>query len=155
MKVIGTVKSEKGFYIGDLCYALSDKIYDEVWGCTGYADGVYTDHGSGFSFAVAQTAYGDGSYRDDKSREYDVDAGNISLLAAELAESTDGGHYFEGAGEATFIAESGIFKITLPSGEQVNIDTKSDGYWEDDEDYEEEFWDEDDEDESEGENWYE
>lgn len=145
--VTGTVKSEKGFYIGDLCYALNEKIYDEVWGGTGYAEGIHTEPTSGFSFAVAETAYGDGTYKDGKMREYDVDAGNISLVPAELAECTDGGHYFEGAGEATFTAESGVFSITLPSGEQVNINTKED-FWDfDDEDEDEDFWEEDEEDE--------
>ena len=144
--VTGTVRSEKGFYIGDLCYALNDDIYDEVWGGTGYAEGIHTEPASGFRFAVAETAYGDGTYKDEKLREYDVDAGNISLVAAELVESTDGGHYFEGAGEATFTAESGVFTIKLPSGEQVKINTKYDGYWDDDED-DEDFWEEDEDEE--------
>ena len=145
MRIVGTVSSEKGFYIGDLCYALNDRIYDEVWGGAGYVDGIYTVPGTEFSFAVAGTAYGDGTYKDNKMRRYDVDAGNISLMSAELVENTNGGHYFEGAGIAVFIADGGVFEIILPNGERVNIDTKEDGYWDDEED--EDYWDDDDEDE--------
>lgn len=133
MRIVGTIKSEKGFYIGDLCYALNDDTYDEVWGGAGYEDGIYTVPENGFMFAVAGTAYGDGTYRDNKNRSYDVDAGNISLMAAELVENTNGGHSFEGAGTAVFIADGGVFEIILPSGERVNIDTKEEGYWEDEE----------------------
>lgn len=146
-KITGTIKSEQGFYIGDLCYALNDTVYDEVWGGAAYMDGVY-EAPNGHRFAVAGTAWGDGTYEDGKLREYDVDAGNLSLVPAELAERTDGGHYFPGAGTATFEADHGFFTIKLPSGEVVSIDT--DNIWDDGEDdyYEEEDdWAEEDEEE--------
>ena len=136
-KIEGTISSNKGFYIGDICYALSDSIYDDVWGGSGYEDGIHSVPESGYSFAVAGTAYGDGEYEDHQGRRYGVDAGNIGLVPEELAEDTDGGHYFEGGGEATFTAEDGVFEITLPSGEVVIIDTTEGGnFWEpDDLDY--------------------
>ena len=138
-KITGKIKSEKGFYIGDLCYALNEDIYDEVWGGTGYKDGIHTDPASGFSFAVAGTAYGDGTYEDDSLREYGVDAGNIALVPGELVEDTQGGHYFEGAGEATFSADSGCFAINLPGGQTIYINTGEeeeveDDYYEEEED---------------------
>ena len=146
-KIRGTVKSEQGFYIGDLCYALNDRIYDEVWGGAGYKPGIYEAPG-GFKFAAAWTAYGDGTYEDQYGREYGVDAGNLSLVPAELAERTDGGHFFHGAGEATFEAEDGYFQITLPDGQTICINTaeeyeeddyEDDGYndWDEEEDYDE------------------
>ena len=144
-KITGTVKSEQGFYIGDLCYALNHSIYYEVWGGAHYKDGIYEDPTSGFSFAVAGTAYGDGTYNDDHLREYGVDAGNISLVPAELAENTDGGHFFPGAGEATFEAEDGVFAITLPDGQTICINTEEYAEEEeeeeddDDEEYDEDF----------------
>lgn len=144
MKITGTVTSEKGFYIGDLCYALNDDTYDEVWGGANYEDGIYTEPKTGLAFAVAGTAYGDGTYEDDHLRSYDVDAGNISLVPGELAEDTDGGHYFEGAGTATFEAEGGVFTITLPDGQSVYTNTADDLEEEDDyyEEYEEEEYEE-------------
>ena len=39
-KITGKIKSEKGFYVGDICYALSDDTYDGVWGGAGYEDGI-------------------------------------------------------------------------------------------------------------------
>lgn len=135
-KITGKITSEKGFYIGDLCYALNDKTYDEVWGGANYEDGVYEVPGTDRSFAVAGTAYGDGTYEDDYGREYSVDAGNISLVPRELADDLTGGHYFDVPGTAAFEAERGYFKITLPNGLQIHIDTRA--YEEDD------SWDEDD-----------
>ena len=142
-KITGTIKSEKGFYIGDLCYVLDDGMYDTIWGGAGYKDGIYKEPVTGYSFAVAGTAYGDGTYEDDSLREYDVDAGNIGLVPYELvAEDTDGGHFFEGAGVATFEAEGGFFKITLPDGETISINTDDtdteDDYYEEEDEYEEE-----------------
>ena len=132
-KITGTISSAKGFYIGDLCYVLSDTVYDKVWGGAGYEDGVYTDPESGYSFAVAGTAYGDGCYADNHLNHYPVDAGNISLVPAELvAKDSDGGNFFDGAGCATFEAEDGTFVINLPSGETIIIET-GDNQDEDDE----------------------
>lgn len=143
-KVTGTIRSEKGFYIGDLCYALNDAIYDEVWGGAGYQDGIYEDPASGFKFAVAGTAYGDGTYEDAYYlRTFDVDAGNLSVVPGELVEDTQGGHYFPGAGEAYFTAEDGVFEISLPGGELITIDTANEAGEEDEEDYYEETEDED------------
>ena len=62
------------YFIGDICYALPDKIYDEVWGDTyKYADGCYE------KFAVHRTAYGDGCYPGTDGNKYLVDAGNIGI----------------------------------------------------------------------------
>ena len=133
-EITGTVKSNKGFYVGDICYALCDSIYHGVWGGVDYSDGIYEDPETGLSFAVASTAYGDGTYEDDYGRTYGVDAGVIGLVPGELAEKgTDGGHYFPGAGEATFTACGGVFDITLPSGETIHINT--DDYEDEDEEW--------------------
>lgn len=52
--------------------------------------------------------------------------GGIGLVPAELiCGETDGGHFFEGAGEASFSAADGVFEITLPGGGTVYIDTKN------------------------------
>ena len=76
------IKSGK-MYIGDLCYALSDDIYDGVWGNQGhYEDGKYeTQNGE---FAMVGTAYGDGCYLGSDGMEYPVDAGIIGICDASL-----------------------------------------------------------------------
>lgn len=142
------ITSEKGFYVGDICYALNDRIYDEVWGGAGYEDGIHEVPGTGRSFAVAQTAYGEGTYEDDySSKKFDVDAGNIGLVPGELVEDYDGGHYFHGGGTALFTAEDGVFDITLPDGTEIHINT-GDSAWDEEE---EECWEEEEEEEDEGE----
>ena len=139
-KTIGKVKSGKGFYIGDICYALSDIVYDDVWGGANYADGIYEEPETGLSFAVAGTAYGDGTYYDDGGHEYGVDAGCIGIVPLELCEKgTDGGQVFDIPGEAYFEACGGVFEITLPNRDTVLINTEE--Y--DDEDEDEDWYDED------------
>ena len=132
------VKSGKGFYVGDVCYVLGDRIYHEEWGrMHGYKDGVWEDPKSGFSFAVAGTAYGDGSYFDGEGHEYGVDAGVIGLVPLELVEKDlrDCGCVFLGGGEAEFEAEDGVFTVVLPDGKIVVIDTREE------EEEDEECWD--------------
>lgn len=124
-KITGKIESEKGFYIGDICYALSDDTYDGVWGGAKFADGIYEDPETGYSFAVAGTAFGDGTYYDDGGHEYDVDAGNIGLVPLELVEKdTDGGQVFDVPGEAYFEACDGVFEIELPDGDVIIINTE-------------------------------
>ena len=124
----GKITSSKGFYIGDICYALPTQTYDDVWGGAGFEDGVYEVPGTGMSFAVASTKWGDGEFEDQEGREYPVDAGNIGIIPFELMDGTDGGHYFEGAGTATFEADGGMFDIQLPDGTTIHIDT-DDSRW--------------------------
>lgn len=118
------IKSNKGFYVGDVCYALADAIYHGVWGKWGYCDGKYSTP-DGFAFVVAGTAYGDGEYVDQAGRLYGVDAGVIGLVPLELVkpEYDFGGQIFEGAGVATFEACNGFFSVTLPNGAVIEINT--------------------------------
>lgn len=140
--IAGTIKSDKGFYVGDICYTLSDEVYGGVWGGAGYKDGLHTDPATGRSFVVAGTAFGDGSYYDELLNVYDVDACVIGIVPAELiVKGTDGGRYFEGAGQATLVAEDGKFRIYLPDGRIVHIDTSEYAGCEDeDEDEEDDDW---------------
>lgn len=62
------------YFIGDICYALPDKIYDEVWG-----DKYQYENGSYDGFAVHGTAYGDGTYEGTDGVSYSVDAGVIGI----------------------------------------------------------------------------
>jgi hypothetical protein len=85
------------YYIGDLCYALDDKVYDSIFGNVGgYDDGVYkckTD--PSVFFMVAGTAYGDGEYRGNDDRSFFVDAGIIGILPLSCAtRGTEGGNVY-------------------------------------------------------------
>lgn len=77
------INVKNGFYIGDLCYALNEKIYDEVWGGNNYEDGQYTDPKTKAEFAMVGTAYGDGEYESNVGAFFPVDAGIIGV--ADLA----------------------------------------------------------------------
>ena len=132
----GFIISKKGFYVGDICYAMPNRLYHEFWGDElGFASGVHLvpkneilPSGAGFFFAVDNTAWGDGCLRDNSRREYDVDAGVIGMLPLELVDTDryyGGGHIFEIPGVAEFLCEDGKFTIILPkpSEELIIIDT--------------------------------
>ncbi len=122
------------YYIGDLCYVLHEDIYDKVFGGFGYDDGLYTEKEMGLSFFVGSTAYGDGLYKDDRNREYCVDAGIIGICPAELMykdEDGDGGQVFTFTEPVSCRIKHGIF--TFESGHQyVRINTAGS---DDEEDY--------------------
>ncbi len=80
------INVKNGFYIGDLCYALNKKVYDEVWGGNNYEDGQYVDPKTKAEFAMVGTAHGDGEYESESNEEilfFSVDAGIIGV--ADLA----------------------------------------------------------------------
>ena len=73
------------YYIGDLCYVMHNE-WDEV--CDLFFAG-RSDHGcnqgefalkDGRRFVSYNTKWGDGTYRDNRGREYSVDAGLIGLI---------------------------------------------------------------------------
>ena len=109
--VKGSIHSDIGFYVGDICYVLSEEHYHGFWGKRNeYKDGVYKIDEKGLGFAVAGTAYGDGNYSDKRCNIYGVDAGVIGMV-------------FKGEGEAVIEADGGVFDITLPGDKQIMIDT--------------------------------
>ena len=80
------INVKNGFYIGDLCYALNEKIYDEVWGGNNYEDGQYTDPETKAEFAMVGTAYGDGEYESDVGAFFPVDAGIIGIADLSICD---------------------------------------------------------------------
>lgn len=133
----GKIKSRKGFYVGDICYVLSDEVYNGIWGNKGhYKDGTFDvpcetgrSDSTGRRFTVGSTAYGDGLYLDDEGREFPVDAGNIGLVPLELVENDVGsgfGTVVYTPGEATLRCKDGVFDITLPERFSIHIDTRDD-----------------------------
>lgn len=144
------INVKNGLYIGDICYALDEKIYDEVWCDAGCKDGAYTDPKTGLEFAVVATAYGDGFFND-----FPVDAGNIGIVdlgictkrtAAEL-DGEYGRVLSDYVGTVEISYEDGIITVSTDD-EYLIINTLSED--EDDDDWWQDDWDsseEDDEDE--------
>ena len=127
--VICEVSSEKGFYIGDICYALGFKTYYDTWGCLyHFDDGCFHVPGTEFSFGVASTYSGDGVYKGSDSMDYGVDAGVIGIVPLELVEQdVEGlGNVYYVSGKASLLAENGNFTFNLPDGKEIKIDTRSD-----------------------------
>jgi hypothetical protein len=83
------------YYIGDLCYALGDDIYDNIFGGTGYSSGIYEEKDTGRVFLVANTAWGDGEFEGSDGKHFAVDAGIIGICCASLVKkSGEGGHMY-------------------------------------------------------------
>lgn len=147
--VSAQLESKVGFYVGDICYELPQKDYDEVWGEKyDYEEGEYEIRDS--KFAVGRTAYGDGRYEDESGHYYDVDAGVIGIIPYELCEDKDIATLnkmgkFVAATKANFSAEDGVFDIEFDTKNRIHIDTGNHYEEDDDEDYG--YYDDDDEDE--------
>ena len=72
------------YYIGDLCYAMKDEVYDDIWGRKFRRDyGIYKNvHGA--HFAMRGTEFGDGMFESDCGKKYPVDAGHIGIAHESL-----------------------------------------------------------------------
>jgi len=74
------------YYIGDLCYVMSDNEWDEFCGITikgnQCLDGEF-EMKDGRKFATYGTAYGDGLYRSNIGTKHAVDAGLIGCIRVE------------------------------------------------------------------------
>lgn len=113
-----TLKNIEGLYIGDICYALEDDVYDGVWGKNDYEPGRYETE-DGLQFAVDNTYCGDGLYESCDGEFYPVDAGVIGVVDLRLAtkSSLDElrrlGKVIPEADMVEFFAEDGMFDITV------------------------------------------
>ncbi len=66
------------YYIGDLCYLLTDEYYKEIVCSFEHVSEEKIVKGVGFWWHF--TAYGDGCYQDQFEKDYDVDAGLIGCV---------------------------------------------------------------------------
>jgi len=133
----GRVVSKAGkFYVGDICYAMQEELYRDVWGGKyGYKDGQF-DIGD-TSFAVASTKYGDGVYLGSDGHDYPVDAGDIGILSWELVDENSKDIYLGRVINAESIDYSftgrdgsdkeGLFEIYF-NNEILTIDTDNWGW---------------------------
>lgn len=72
------------YFVGDLCYVI-DKQWDEVCDllCGANFNGGQFVLADGTPFALYGTAHGDGTYLDEQSREYSVDAGVLGCILVD------------------------------------------------------------------------
>ena len=101
------------YYIGDICYALSDAMYDDVFGGTLYTPGIYQEKRSGRLFAVAATSFGDGEFRGSDGKRFSVDAGVIGIVSKALvSKDGNGGHFYNFPNAVTCTFGYGTFEFS-------------------------------------------
>ena len=106
------------YYVGDLCYALKDELYENVFGGTGYSTGLYRFTDGSF-FMLSHTSCGDGEYHGTNGKTYLVDAGIIGIaplsLCKPLEEWSAGEiHHFPDGVRCVFV--DGRFEFTSKTG---------------------------------------
>ena len=153
------INVKNGFYIGDLCYALNKKVYDEVWGGNNYEDGQYVDPKTKAEFAMVGTAHGDGEYESESNEEilfFSVDAGIIGVADLAICDGdTSLGKVVQDYSGIVFIEyNDGTITVSwgdLDNHNEIDIYTgyddydEDEGYYNEEESYdEEERYDEDD-----------
>jgi len=119
------------YYVGDLCYVISDDNWDKLLDETNYLENDNLTF-KGESIWSHGTCYGDGSYTDQKGRKYGVDAGIIGIMPAHLRDDeneNDNIITFEKDFEVSY--EDGVFLFG-----DIQIDT---GYTDEYEDEDDEF----------------
>lgn len=145
-----TIDCPKGFYFGDPCYALDERLYDAwlEWGrerektegrwCN---DGKFVHEGKEI-MVVDSTAFGDGCYL-GKEREYGVDAGCLAVIPLEYCTKEGFENLglvikeFNGAVSLETDGEAGSFHVEWGAGYEEVETSEYEGLW-DEEDYEEE-----------------
>jgi hypothetical protein len=71
------------YWVGDLCYVLSDEDWDEVCELTIHGNTCLSGEFSfkdGRKFAMYSTEWGDGEYHDQAGFSYSVDSGSIGCI---------------------------------------------------------------------------
>jgi len=148
-----------GFYFGDPCYALDEKLYNEwlAWGderekkegrwCN---DGKFVHDGMDI-MVVDSTAYGDGCYGGIHTN-YGVDAGCLAVIPLEFCDESknfrDGMGWVCGESGTVTVKtdDTGRFRVYV-KGKLIE-DVETGDIEEEEEEYDEEtgeFWDEEDE----------
>jgi hypothetical protein len=131
------------YYIGDLCYVMHAE-WNELCGIMFAAPGNDMVEGDlsladGRRVFLASTAYGDGTYNDNKGNHYDVDSGSIGIIAVKNIAPTEVENIDSGAVH-TFTEDFGVYAFAgvFRFGDVV-IDTA----YEDSEEEDDDYWDDD------------
>jgi hypothetical protein len=77
------MKMKKGeYYVGDLCYVLSDEQWDELCDKMAVHDMGYFELSDKTKVCIYHTAYGDGEYESNVGTLHPVDSGTIGCVLA-------------------------------------------------------------------------
>lgn len=100
------------YYVGDLCYAVSDENWDQLLDDTDYLEADNMTY-KGVPIWAHGTAYGDGGYKDLQGREYTVDAGIIGVMPYEVVDgdSITGGQVIDFPNDFSVSYRNGKFLI--------------------------------------------
>lgn len=126
-----TVQSRKGFYIGDVRKVVSEKLKADINSVANTGGGLLKDKATGLEVATTfvSSSIIHGAYQATNGDLFDVYGNAFAVVPVELITATidkigtDGRVVF-GAGKATFETTEHIIKITLPSSEVIEIDTR-------------------------------
>lgn len=163
-------KPMPGVYVGDPCYILNDKFYQEFWGDENdFEDGELSKDGRPVMI-VQGTAYGDGCYdgnindysaSEHRLHDFPVDAGVLAVVNLEFAdpekikevEDSGLGVIFRTPCDTIILNEDeGEFDFFISANDDflynIHIDTCGE-YPEDEEEDEESWYDEEEEEEEE------
>lgn len=125
------------YYIGDICYALSDEVYQKQWGDKyKYACGTHemTHDGLRNVLSVNHTTYGDGTYTDTSNNiDFEVDSGTIGIVPITLCDPQNiidgkikGGHIIKSITPVMFKSNKGIFEVVFNYNiMKIHIDTNN------------------------------
>jgi hypothetical protein len=132
------------YYIGDLCYVMHAEWLE-------VCDLMFTDAddmvegeltlSDGRNIFLASTAYGDGTYNDNKGNYYPVDSGSIGVIAVQDISDADRENISSGAvhtfeTEFNIIAQAGLFDFGGVVIDTAYEDSEDDEYDEYDDEYE-------------------
>lgn len=114
------------YYIGDLCYIMTEDEWDEVIDLCFPASAMQLDMSSGLMtlkdgrvFGIWSTKHGDGLYTDNSGRSYPVDSGTIGIINVNNIKNDRFdeqvcrglGHVIEFDSSLNAICNQGIFKF--------------------------------------------
>ena len=132
------------YYIGDLCYVMHaewGEVCDLMFAAAG-DDMVEGDlpMADGRNIFLASTAYGDGTYNDNKGNYYPVDSGSIGIIAIKDISDADRENITQGAvhtfeTEFNIIAHAGLFDFGDVVIDTAYEDSEDDEYDEYDDEY--------------------
>jgi hypothetical protein len=117
------------YYIGDICYALSKDVYNDVFGGFDYQAGIYQQKKkSGRIFLVNRTRYGDGEFSCSYTKKkFLVDSGTIGICSKALIQNgCKGGHVHTFRHHVHCYLSQGVFVFSSDDDDDdcIEIDTR-------------------------------
>ncbi len=122
IKQVEVVVPKGSYVIGDPCYAVPDKDWNDLLLSCNYFQnpiGCVKDGMQKFFVLAFSTKWGDGCYRGTDGNEYGVDAGLLGLVPVELLEDLSG-HEVVNFSKDTLCIDDGSGKLKFG---HITIDT--------------------------------